>query len=579
MKTQDGPRARLRHRIPTRLRQHWKLVAALAAAAVLVIAAFGDVRIRPYITGDTTVTASSVTENITGTVDLFDDSVAHDVSLEFDLVQYNDMISAYETSGDKDWITATVTIDGTVINDVGVRLKGNSTLMSLRGDDGFPGGGPGAGDGEWPDPPEGFEFPGGFTPPEGMGPQEGMAPPEGVGLPDRMTRPEDMEQPVATDGATNGPAPHGATGGGFPGGGPPALGGDVSADEPNTLPLLLKFDKYADGRAYQGLTELSVRPGSPVLNEAMALSLTGATDQPTQRFAYTVYSVNGGETATRLLLENPAPVYADSLFDSDGYLYKADSSSRLTYIDEDQSSYSGQFTQINSSDSGTLQPVIDLARWLDEATDEEFDAELADWVEVESLSRYLATQNLLVNTDDMTGPGQNYYLWYDLATKKFTVVSWDLNLSMMAGTDSGPHDSVSFGGAMGAPGGQGGPGGGTGPDGGLARPGTETVSAPAADDGDARGPGGPDGDGGFGGNQLAERFLDSDAFRTLYESDYWQLFDEMYASGLADQFLDGLATSVPTSDGLTAGALHEDVESMRRWISERVSALEGVRSS
>ena len=45
-----------------------------------------------------------------------------------------------------------------------------------------------------------------------------------------------------------------------------------------------------------------------------------ASGQPTQRYAYTTYSVNGSATQTRLLVENPDEAYADSLFDTAGVL-------------------------------------------------------------------------------------------------------------------------------------------------------------------------------------------------------------------------------------------------------------------
>ena len=44
------------------------------------------------------------------------------------------MIAAYEADGSKEWIQADITIDGTLVSDIGVRLKGNSTLRSLSGD-------------------------------------------------------------------------------------------------------------------------------------------------------------------------------------------------------------------------------------------------------------------------------------------------------------------------------------------------------------------------------------------------------------------------------------------------------------
>ncbi len=234
----------------------------------------------------------------------------------------------------------------------------------------------------------------------------------------------------------------------MPGGSTGCHDGDVHAsaeDPPTTLPLLISLDENAEGRGYQGLTELSVRPGTPVLNEALALSLTADTGQPSQRYAYATYTING-RTTTRLLLEHPDEMYANSSFDGDGYLYKADANSRMEYRGgADQSKYAGQFTQINAIDDGNLQPIINFLAWLDGANDEEFDAHVSDWVDTTSLARYLATQNLLANGDDMGGPGQNYYLWYDLSTKKISVVSWDLNLAMTGGAATKPDEDVQMG--------------------------------------------------------------------------------------------------------------------------------------
>ncbi|MDS1115218.1 CotH kinase family protein [Gordonia westfalica] len=491
------PKRRWRHRIPKSLRQHWKLPLAFVLFVVIVASVFGATTVRPYITGDADIIASEITDNITGTVDLFDTSVTHELSVEMTQAEYNDMITSFQKSGDKKWVTADVTIDGTRINDASVRLKGNSTLMGVRGID------------------------------PAKSAKEGAEIPEGI-------------EPTQ---------------------GPPGMGGltQASADDPTSLPLLISFDENADGRAYQGMTELSVRPGSPVLNEAMALSLTAATDQPTQRYAYTVYSVNGSPTATRLVLEHPDDTYANSLFDSDGYLYKADANSRLEYRGDDQSAYADQFKQINAVDSGNLQPLITFLKWLDSANDKEFDAHLADYIDVESFAKYLATQNLLVNGDDMSGPGQNYYLWYDLETRKFTVVSWDLNLAMTGDATIGPKESASIG-----PGGQNGP-----PEG-------ADGAAPAAGV-PGKGPGG--GKSQKVGNQLKERFLESGAFADLYDETYWSLYEQIYRSGAALRVLDELATTIPTSDGLTAQSLETSVEEMRAWVQQRTTTLDDIRSA
>src|SRR5699024_8377061 len=102
--------------------------------------------------------------------------------------------------------------------------------------------------------------------------------------------------------------------------------------------------------------------------------------------------VNGSASTTRLLLEVPDESYVQRLTDTggalggQGYLYKADATSRFAYVGEDQSDYADQFTQINAADSGNLQPVIDLLRWVDGASDAEFDEHLAEHVDAESLA-------------------------------------------------------------------------------------------------------------------------------------------------------------------------------------------------
>ncbi|MDI9914489.1 CotH kinase family protein [Rhodococcus sp. IEGM 1379] len=539
------PRSKFKHRIPKSLRQHWKLLVVFVAFVTVMASVFGETRIRPYITGDTSVIASEITDNITGTVDLFDTSVSHQLSIDITDVEYNDMISSFQKSGDKKWITADITIDGTFINDASVRLKGNSTLMGVRGAGAMPGG-------------------------------EGFKPPEGLEMPEGMELPADFDPQDMMAG----------------------MGSTASADDPTSLPLLISFDENAEGRAYQGMTELSVRPGSPVVNEAMALSLTADTEQPTQRYAYTVYSINDSATSTRLLLEHPDDAYANSLFDSDGYLYKADANSRFTYAGDDQTAYSDQFKQINAVDSGNLQPVISFLKWMDSASSEEFDAHLSDWVDVESFARYIATQNLIVNGDDMSGPGQNYYLWYDLDSKKITVVSWDLNLAMQGNAATGPQDSVSIatgpaggagpagmpeGGApTGMPGSEGTAPTGAGPQPGAMTPpagGVFTKGAPRQG-GDAAAPaqqgfpGGPIGT----TNALKTRFLESSAFTELYERTYWDLFEQMYGNGRATEILDVLATSIPTSDDMTAESLQSSIDEMRTWIDQRTSALNDLRT-
>lgn len=54
----------------------------------------------------------------------------HTIDLEVDETVLAEMIAAYQEDGSKNWIEATVTIDGETFQNVGLKLKGNSTLKS-----------------------------------------------------------------------------------------------------------------------------------------------------------------------------------------------------------------------------------------------------------------------------------------------------------------------------------------------------------------------------------------------------------------------------------------------------------------
>jgi len=65
---------------------------------------------------------------------VFDASTTHTISVEIDDDDFAAMVATYLDSGDKGWITGTVTIDGQTFTDVGLKLKGNSTLRGVSAD-------------------------------------------------------------------------------------------------------------------------------------------------------------------------------------------------------------------------------------------------------------------------------------------------------------------------------------------------------------------------------------------------------------------------------------------------------------
>ena len=431
---------------------------------------------------------------------LFDSLQVHEIEVTYDQDDYDAMVETYVDSGDKEWIEATVTIDGETYEQVGMRLKGNSSLMGLRGGGGFGGRGP---DAEAADDATG----------------------------DTTTTEADGEAaPADEGGAGAGP------GGGF---GP---GGSVSEDDPESLPWLIRLDEFVEGQDHQGYEDVVVRSNSSAtsLNEAVALDLLTAAGLPSEKAVSTSFRVNGGDPVLRLAIEHPDDdAWQEAAFDTEGALYKAESTGDWSYRGDDPADYEEVFDQEGGSDVTDLSPLIDLLQFLEESDDATFAAELADRLDVDAFATYLAMMDLLGNFDDIDGPGNNAYLWYDVETEQFTVVPWDMNLALGTGLGGGP--------------GGGGPGGGQPPEGfdpgqlpeGFEPPadgempelpeGFDPGQLPEGGDGEGAAGGGP---GGFGrSNPLVERFHANSEFEALYQEKLTELRANLYESGAADEVL------------------------------------------
>ncbi|UYQ78715.1 CotH kinase family protein [Glutamicibacter sp. JL.03c] len=298
------------------------------------------------------------TEISTETATFFNADSVHEISVTAEPDDITAALKAYAADGTKDWISADITIDGTTFKNVGMKLKGNSTLR----------------------------------------------------------------------------------------------GADESSDAA-TLPWILRLDKFEANQSYSGRTEFVIRTNSSEssLNEAVALDLLGEAGLATEHAAATRFSLNGSDAELRLVIDNPSDeLYSDETFEGDGITYKADADGDYSYRGDAASDYESAFEVESGADD--LTPVATFLDFVNNSSDEDFSSKLSDYLDTDQFATYLAMQDLVSNTDDIDGPGNNSFLRYDNETKKMTVVAWDQNLSF----GSGPG-GMGGGGAMG-----GGNGGGPG---------------------------------------------------------------------------------------------------------------------
>ncbi|PCJ22568.1 MAG: hypothetical protein COA96_14075 [SAR86 cluster bacterium] len=402
-----------------------------------------------------------------GAVGALSSAQVHDISVELNQVDFEDMVEVYRTSREKVWIETTVTINGSIYEQVGLRLKGNSSL-----------------------------------------------------------------------------------------------GGVDVTDDPATLPWLIKLDKFNKEQNHKGMEEMVIRSNnsSTSLNEAVALELLDLAGLASQDAIAARFSVNGGGERLRLVIDHPDGEWMEEEFANTGALYKAESTGNYSYRGDDPELYDEVFDQEAGKDNADLTPLIDFLRFINESDDETFIAELDGWLDTDSFAVYLAMQDVVSNFDDIDGPGNNSYLYYDTLTGIFTIVPWDFNLafnqSLGGGGGFGERGGIPGGGGDAGgfqpPNGGGLPGGATPPGGGSLPDGFAPPGGGGAPDGFTP----PDGDdlpdgGGFGGgsNILVQRFLEVEEWNALYEQKLEELRASLYDSGVAAEIL-ALWEIIVASSGL-----------------------------
>ncbi len=409
---------------------------------------------------------------------LFDASFVHDIEITYDQGAYEKMIAAFQSTGDKTWLEATVVIDGTTYARAGIRLKGNSSLMGLR-------------------------------------------------------------------------RPGGANGGGGDGGGVArGPGGGADASTPNALPWLVRLDKYVKGQNHKGSTEMVVRSNTTqtALNEAVAQELLARSGQVSQLAFATRFSVNGSAEKLRLVVENPSDEWDDENFVNDGVLYKAESGGDYSYRGDDAASYEDIFDQETNTDVVNFAPLTRFLKFINEADDATFAAELGDYLEIDAFAKYLAGQDLVANSDDIDGPGNNSYLRWDEKTGRMTILSWDLNLAF--GT-------------------MGGGGGAAFPGGGRTRGQAANGQAPNGQLPNGQLPNG--GRGGFGGrsNILVTRFKANAEFNARYEAALAEMRASIYGSGVAAEVLATWKTLLTeqASDLVPTATIDQEAAAIARYFT------------
>lgn len=397
------------------IRRYWILAAIFILSVLALVCFAGQVRVSAVVSSGsgTTVTAIS---NVDGVVDLFDDSIVHAIEIIVEDGTLDRMASTFTETGRKDWFPASIRVDGTLFAKVGIRLKGNSTLESIFGKPHYA---------------------------EEDATAEQAPPPPMVNM-------TSSNKEISGQGTA--PKPRRPVGNSRP---PQNMQHDEPMLDANrNTPYLIKFDQYVPGLRYQGRSEIALRvrghmqEDAALLAELVTREAMAVAGVPAPALAYAGVSFNNGSEMLYLVSEHLDEAYIEKVSGkniSDSILYKTLPKSQFVYRGEDPSAYDSVFSQETNKKHDDLKPLIKLLRFVTVFDSEKFQSEIYSFIDVDALASYLAANNVFSNIDSLGGNGNNYYLLYDKALGKFTVLAWDMNESFgqfwMADSDPAALDA------------------------------------------------------------------------------------------------------------------------------------------
>ncbi len=204
-------------------------------------------------------------------------------------------------------------------------------------------------------------------------------------------------------------------------------------------PLALAFDKF-DNQQFHGLSsiQLHAMPLDPAkAREVLAYSVFRAVGvaAPRTAFAEVTLNVPGRHDKEYLglytVVENVDARFLADRFGSDkGLLMNPFRVRGIDYLGDDWQRYKGVYQPQREANKDEAKRVIDFAKLVNQATDDQFQKQIDSFLDVDAFLRFLAANALTSNLESFFALGHNYYLYLDPKTNKFHFIPGDLEFSL-----------------------------------------------------------------------------------------------------------------------------------------------------
>ncbi len=207
---------------------------------------------------------------------------------------------------------------------------------------------------------------------------------------------------------------------------------------------LARFDHFD----FQGLKALQLQAGvlDPMQSrEALAYALFREAGVPAPRttLAEATLTVPGRFEKAYLglytMVEPVDQAFLEDRFHSEqGLLMRPQGLRGLDFLGDDWEKYKGPYRPLSEPTTEQAKRVIEFARLIQKADDDQFGKEIASYLDIDKFLRFMAVQSLIANADGFFTLGYNYALYLDAHTNRFVFIPGDQELSfanfLMMGT-------------------------------------------------------------------------------------------------------------------------------------------------
>ncbi len=206
----------------------------------------------------------------------------------------------------------------------------------------------------------------------------------------------------------------------------------------NKVSFKADLNRFVPGQMLAGLTKLNFNNNvsdASMMNEALSYRLYRDAGVPASRTSYArVYVTVAGQKETYkglyTLVEEVDANFAAQRFGSrEGIFFKPVVPSPFLYLGEDWKRYNQVYDPKRTPTEAEQRRVIDFSRLVSRGSDAEFRAHVAEFIDLEAFAKFMSVTVWLSSYDGILDAGQNYYVYLDPKTRKFSFVPWDLDHS------------------------------------------------------------------------------------------------------------------------------------------------------